>query len=129
MNLAEWKAVPVDPTSDMECVAFAAYTTREIKPMLRAGIAAAPVDNAPVLINPADLAALQSENARLRAELERVKVDAERYRWLRAKHEEESPELHCGDSSKDWHVVAGYEAVGNLPDELDEAIDAARGKG
>lgn len=69
----------------------------------------------------ADLAALQSENARLRAELERAKVDAERYEEVRK-----------------WNAVTfanAYEVNLRTGKPFDEIVDhmrpftnAARGK-
>lgn len=67
------------------------------------------------------IAALQSENARLRAELERAKVDAERYRWLRDEAGDEWEVTLEEPGDKCWLLrTSGW---------LDEKIDAARGKG
>ncbi len=58
------------------------------------------------------IANLRAENAQLRAELEAVRRDAERYRWLRL---HSYVEVNCDSQrSEDWE-----------PSQLDEAIEAA----
>lgn len=64
---------------------------------------------------------LQSRCAELEAEVERLRADAERYRWLRDKASEAPDDLPCVANATpgDCAVISG--AV------LDAAIDAARG--
>lgn len=55
----------------------------------------------------------QSDLTAARAECEALRLDAERYRWLRDRHNEPSP---------GWHVRSNYT---DIPDDLDAAIDQA----
>ena len=61
--------------------------------------------------------AVLAENAKLRAESEALRKDAERYRWLRS-------------AENDVAITLGIHAWEDLSDEyMDAAIDAAMGKG
>lgn len=62
------------------------------------------------------------EIARLKAEVEALRKDAERYRWLREQH------TYDGEGDSDitrWYVKAGREPVPCDPGALDAEIDAA----
>lgn len=59
---------------------------------------------------------LRDENERLRAEVEALQADAERYRWLRARRNSDLYE-------KDGYGGSDFK----FTDDLDAAIDAARG--
>lgn len=64
-----------------------------------------------------ELRRLDAENAQLRAELEAVRRDAERYRWLRTQDDDD----FCFAVVKNPHFD-----VYQSPEELDAAIDAAQ---
>ena len=70
---------------------------------------------------PSIVRTLNDEIARLRAELEAARVDAERYRWLRQSDLDENfkPYIHAPENDMEFWALKGEYA--------DAAIDAARG--
>lgn len=75
----------------------------------------------PLYTAPPELESLRAENARLAAELAKAREDAERYRWLRDGET---------DFATDDFPVARMSAEDRAlwGEELDEAVDAAKGE-
>lgn len=65
---------------------------------------------------------LASENAALRAEVERLREDAERYRWLR-------DERLSGNDGYSFAMAMGWKPEYMSEMQVDAAIDAARKEG
>ena len=119
--MSEWKLVPVNPTAGMIDAAYETVLTQgELlsSEAYHAMLAAAPVPTAADCTSVCDAYAAENQQfsdelTRLRAEVEALRADAERYRWIR-------------DGSNPPWVMQMLERYADNGSDFDAEVDAAR---
>ena len=119
--MSEWKLVPVNPTAGMIDAAYETVLTQgELlsREAYHAMLAAAPVPTAADCTSVCDAYAAENQQfsdelTRLRAEVEALRADAERYRWIR-------------DGSNPPWVMQMLERYADNGSDFDAEVDAVR---